>query len=98
MPNPVPYDFAAADRLSQQLAQLAAKLDWLAWLRRTQRHSMLGAPNSDNWMGAKRHRFEHDFDRQQAALTGLAGTARTIKARVDGATADAHAARQKTHH
>lgn len=91
------YDFAAADRLSQQLAQLAAKLEWLVWLRNGQRKSMLGTPHSDDWKGVKRNQFEQDFRREQAALTALAGQARSAKSRVDSATVEAHAARKNAH-
>ncbi|MEU6578131.1 hypothetical protein [Streptomyces sp. NPDC046805] len=85
------YDFGAADRLSKQLSQLVAKLDWFIWLRTTQRQSLLGSPHSDNWQGAKRGQFEDEYARQQAAFAGLKDAARSLQARVNSATEAARA-------
>ncbi|MEU9796001.1 hypothetical protein AB0E27_36420 [Streptomyces sparsogenes] len=89
---PPKYDFAAADRLSQQLSRLVEKLDWFIWLREGQRKSLLGSPHSDNWQGAKRNRFETDFARQRSALTELKAAARSLQSQVTQATAAARAA------
>ncbi|MER6140049.1 hypothetical protein ABT174_08315 [Streptomyces sparsogenes] len=91
---PPKYDFAAADRLSQQLSQLVEKLDWFIWLREGQRKSLLGSPHSDNWQGAKRNRFETDFARQRSALTELKAAALRLKSQVDQATTAAHTAQK----
>lgn len=91
----VRYDFEAATRLSGQLTQLAAKIEWLAWLRSGQHSRCLGGSHSDNWQGAKRHHFDAEYRRQQAALDQLAAAARKIKTQVDQATAEAHAAQKK---
>lgn len=88
------YDFAAADRLDNELSQLVAKLDWFIWLRTTQRTSLLGSPHSDNWQGAKRRQFEDEHLRQNAALAGLKEAARSLQARVNNATEAARAAQK----
>ncbi|MEK8174260.1 hypothetical protein NKH77_50515 [Streptomyces sp. M19] len=88
---PPEYDFQAADRLSWVLKQLVEKIDWFLWLRDGQRKALLGTAHSDNWQGAKRTRYEHDLARQRAALIGLRDEASRLKARVDHATAQAHA-------
>lgn len=80
------YNFEAADRLSYQLSQLTAKLDWLLWLRSTQRKALLGTEHSDHWQGSKRRRFETDFARQQAALVSLKEQASRVQSEVDRAT------------
>ncbi|GAA5190135.1 hypothetical protein GCM10023322_44540 [Rugosimonospora acidiphila] len=85
------YDFGAADALSQKLSQLAQKLDWLVWLRNSQRGSMLGDPDSDHWSGKKRDQFEKDFHREQSRLTALSAEAKRMKSTVDTATENAHA-------
>jgi hypothetical protein len=90
----VRYDFDAAARLSSQLTELAAKLEWLAWLRDRERGTLLGSPSSDNWKGKRRQRFEQEFYREQSALRALAGEARDMKSKVDAATVQAEMARQ----
>ena len=90
------FNFAAADRLSQQLSQLAAKLDWLVWLRAGQHKGKLGSPHSDNWTGAKRHEFEGRFLREQRALASLAERARAARAQVAEQISSAHAAQRKS--
>lgn len=92
---PTPYDFAAADRLHQQLSLLVAKIDGLLRLRARRRQTLLGDPHSDNWEGVQRNLFEADFARQQAALAELKSTARTLQANITEATAAAHAARKR---
>ncbi|GAA2352175.1 hypothetical protein [Streptomyces cuspidosporus] len=97
---PPKYDFAVAARLSQQLSQLVEKLDWFIWLRNGQRHTLFGSPHSDNWQGAKRDRFETDFQRQQKALTALKEAALRYQSQVNSATTAARAAEkaEKTKH
>ncbi|HEY7595538.1 MAG TPA: hypothetical protein VH969_20470 [Actinophytocola sp.] len=96
MSDDADFDFTAADRLSQQLSQLAAKLDWLVWLRGSQRSGKLGSPGSDNWTGSKRHQFEGEFRREQNALTSLADRARTARGNVADQISAAHAAQRKS--
>ncbi|MEV4443314.1 hypothetical protein AB0K09_30810 [Streptomyces sp. NPDC049577] len=91
---PPDYDFAAADQLGRQLAQLVDKLDWLINLRTGRRKALLGTAHSDNWQGGKRNKFESEFARQQAALIELKAAARTLQASVAHATEQAHAARK----
>ncbi|WP_306316854.1 MULTISPECIES: hypothetical protein [unclassified Streptomyces] len=85
------FDFQAADHLSRQLTQLIEKLDWLLWLRSTQRKSLLGGEGSDNWQGAKRRHFETDFARGQSSLTRLKDQARSLQTEVATATRTARA-------
>ena len=85
-----PYDFAAADRLSQQLAQLTARIEWLVGLRDSQRKALLGKPGSDNWTGERRGTYEDHFGGQQKALRHIAAQARVLKGKVDAATREAH--------
>lgn len=94
---PPDFDYLAADRLSRMLDQLGRKIDWFLWLRSGQRRALLKTPDSDNWQGAKRLRYERDLARQQAALIQVKDDAKRLKARVDQAVAQAHAqhARQK---
>ncbi|MEU5613892.1 hypothetical protein ACI2L4_10740 [Streptomyces sparsogenes] len=94
---PPEFDYQAADRLSWVLKQFGEKIDWFLWLRNGRREALLSTPDSDNWQGAKRTRYEHDLARQRAALIHLKDEAKRLKARVDDATAQAHArhARQK---
>jgi hypothetical protein len=91
------FDFAAAEDLSQRLSQLAEKLDWLVWLRDSQRGSLLGEPSSDRWKGRRRNQFEHQFSREQSRLKALAAQARELKSAVDKQIAGAHAARAAEH-
>jgi hypothetical protein len=96
MSDEVDFDFTAADRLGQQLSQLAAKLDWLVWLRGGQRNGKLGSPGSDNWTGNKRHQFEGEFHREQNALRSLADRARAARGNVADQITAAHAAQRKS--
>ncbi|MEO3845599.1 hypothetical protein [Streptomyces sp. CNZ287] len=89
---PPKYDFAAAERLSNELSQLIAKIDWFLWLRTTQRKTLLGSTRSDNWQGTRRSAFEVEFTRQQAALTESKAAARRLQTAIAHATAAAHAA------
>ncbi|AEW99384.1 hypothetical protein [Streptantibioticus cattleyicolor] len=89
---PPTYDVHAADRLSKELSQLAARLDALIGRRAGRRQALLAAPTSDNWQGGKRRAFEGEFAREQAALKDLLAAARSLKAGVDRATAQARAA------
>jgi hypothetical protein len=88
------YNFAAADRLEKGLNQLIAKLDWLIWLRTTQRNALLGASRSDNWRGAKRDESDRTYTRQQSALNELKDRARSLQRDVAAATAAAHKAQK----
>ncbi|MDZ5447688.1 hypothetical protein U2F26_34130 [Micromonospora sp. 4G57] len=89
------YDFAAADHLSQKLSVLAEKIEWLAWLRKSQRSALLGDPSSVKWTGKKRTAvFEPEFHREQSRLTALAAEAIRLKQAVDTATANAYAAKK----
>lgn len=89
---PPKYDFAAAERLSNELSQLAAKIDWFLWLRTTQRKVLLAGAHSDKWQGTRRSAFEVEFARQQAALTESKAAARRLQTAIAHATAAAHAA------
>lgn len=93
-PPPVNYDFAAAEQFSQQLSQLAERLEWLIWLRQSQRRAWLGEPTSDNWSGGARNGFEMQYVAEQARLKAYAAEARRLKASVDQELADARAAKQ----
>src|SRR3954451_7997702 len=90
MGSKVHYDFAAADELSRQLGQLVAKLEWLLWLRSTQRSALLGDPGSDKWKGKRRTQFERTFAAEQARLRSLVDQAQRTRSSVDTATAAAH--------
>ncbi|MCL2552896.1 MAG: hypothetical protein FWE15_19210 [Actinomycetia bacterium] len=93
------FDFEAADWLSRQLVQLAAKIEWFAWLRDQQQKKMLGTSDSDNWQGSRRQQFDDKFSGEQAALGQLAQAARQLKSNVDTAIGEAHAeAQRKRHH
>ncbi|MGW7657555.1 hypothetical protein ACWGMA_11600 [Streptomyces asiaticus] len=92
---PPKYDFAAADRLSQQLSQLIDKLERFIQLRKGQRGALLGNCPGAKWQGAKRDEFDTDFTHQQKALTALKAAARGVQSQVAQETAAAHAA-QKT--
>lgn len=89
---PPKYDFAAADRLSQQLTELIKRIDWFIWLRDNQSGNLLGARHSDNWQGAKRDEFHDRFTRQRTALTHLKDAASRLQSQVHTATEAAHAA------
>ena len=73
--TPVKYDFAAADHLSWALWVLKNKIDWLVWLRSSQRSSLLGERPCDSWSGARRTKFQGQFDAEQLALKNLAAEA-----------------------
>jgi hypothetical protein len=88
------YDFAAADQLSQKLSVLAEKIEWLVWLRKSQRSALLGDPSSVKWTGRKRNAFEEKFNSEQSRLTALAAEALRMKSAVDTATANAYAAKK----
>ncbi|MBI0382803.1 hypothetical protein ACWELB_14670 [Streptomyces asiaticus] len=89
---PPKYDFAAADRLSQQLFQLIGRLEAFIGLREGQRNALLGGRHSENWQGARRDRFQSDFGSQQQALTALKEAALRLQSQVANATTAAHAA------
>jgi hypothetical protein len=88
------YDFAAADQLSQKLSVLAQKIEWLVWLRKSQRSALLGDHSSVKWSGQKRDAFESEFNSEQSRLTALAAEALRMKSAVDTATANALAAKK----
>lgn len=79
----------AADDLQRKLSQLVAKLEALSRLRASQRNTLLGTPQSDNWTGAKRNQFEGEFARQQAALGAIADAARRFQSQVSKAAVQA---------
>ncbi|MER7790446.1 hypothetical protein [Streptomyces sp. NPDC097640] len=89
---PPKYDFAAADRLSQQLTELIKKIDWFLWLRDSQSNHLLGARHSDHWQGAKRDEFQDEFKHQKTAFTHLKDAAKRLQSQVHTATEAAHAA------
>ncbi|MDF6066758.1 hypothetical protein H8R03_33200 [Streptomyces sp. JH010] len=79
----------AADDLQRKLSQLVAKLEALSRLRASQRNALLSTPQSDNWRGSKRDRFEGEFARQQAALGAMIDDARRFQLQVSQAAAQA---------
>jgi hypothetical protein len=94
MASKVHFDFAAADELSRQLSQLVEKLDWLVWLRDTQRRTLLGDSPNDRWKGKLRDRFDHDFGRERARLVALKEQALSAQTAVHDSIIGAHAAQK----
>lgn len=87
----VNYGFTEADQLSGALSAAAQKINWLVWLRESQRGRQLGGPASDNWQGERRNAFEEQFRSQQRALRALAEDMQRLKSAVDDATNQARA-------
>ncbi len=89
---PPKYDFAAADRLSQQLSQLVGRLESFIQLREGQCKALLGGRHSENWQGERRDGFQSHFRGQQTALGALKEAALKLQSQVASATTAAHAA------